>query len=292
MGAYTLAVASLPLEESGFPRGLSEIPQPPRRLWLRGTLPPTETRMLAVVGSRALSPYGRDVCETLIAGLSGYPVSIISGLALGADACAHKAALRARLHTIAIPGSGLSDSVIGPRTNLSLAHEILAAGGALLSEHEDEYVAHPYDFPARNRLMVGMSDAVLMIEAGEKSGTLITARLCGEYNRDLLTIPHRIGDPHAFGPHLFLRLGAALVTEPLHVLEALRIAAKEEKRASTPRDLSSTERLVWEALETPRERDMLLRTLSSLTPGEVLGALSTLELCGSVRESNGTWKRA
>lgn len=274
-----------------FPRGLSEIPQVPKQLWLRGTLPAPEMRTLCVVGSRALSPYGREACETLIAGLSGYPISIISGLALGTDACAHKAALRAGLHTIAVPGSGLSDSVIGPRSNLPLARAILDAGGALLSEHANDHVAHPYDFPSRNRLMVGMSDAVLMIEAGEKSGTLITARLTGEYNRELLTIPHRIGDPHSYGPHLFLRLGAGLVSEPLHLLEALRIVPRDEVSTQNPQDLTRAEQLVWEALAAPQERDTLLRVLPALSPGEVLSALSTLELRGLVSESFGAWRR-
>lgn len=244
-----------------------------------------------MVGSRALSPYGREACKTLIAGLSGYPISIISGLALGTDACAHEAALRAGLHAVAIPGSGLSDAVIGPRTNLKLAHNILEAGGALLSEHEPDYRAHPYDFPSRNRIMVGMCDAVLMIEASEKSGTLITARLAGEYNRDLLTIPHRIGDPHGFGPHLFLRLGAGLVSDPIHILEALRITPKKEDRSTEPHDLSDAEQLVWEALTTPQTRDLLLRTLTALSPGEVLTALSALELRGLASETFGAWRR-
>jgi len=206
-----------------FPLGLLEIPEPPAALWLRGTLPPSGHKKLSVVGSRALSQYGKEACEMLIAGLSGYPISIVSGLALGADACAHRAALANGLHTIAIPGSGLDDRVIGPRANLGLAQEILKAGGALLSEHEPSYAAHPHDFPSRNRIMVGMSDVVLVIEAGERSGTLITARLAGEYSRDLLCVPHRIGDPHGYASSIFIPLGAALVTGPEDILVSLGI---------------------------------------------------------------------
>lgn len=200
---------------------LSEIPEPPERLWIRGTLPPITYKRLAVVGSRALTSYGRDACAYLIKGLSGYPLSIVSGLALGADAAAHRAALEAKLHTIAIPGSGLDDRALAPRSNVGLAHDILNAGGALMSEHEPQHEARPEDFPSRNRIMVGVSDAVLIIEAGERSGTLITARLAGEYNRDLLCVPHRLGDAHGVGAHTFIRLGAAQVTEPDHILEAL-----------------------------------------------------------------------
>lgn len=290
-GAYTLPMECTTLLPKDFPRGLSEIPQPPKKLWLRGNLPQPETRTLTIVGSRALSAYGREACTTLIAGLAGYPISIVSGLALGTDACAHKAALSVGLHTIAVPGSGLGDDVIGPKTNLGLAHDILEAGGALLSEHEPSYVAHPYDFPARNRIMVGMSDAVLMIEAGEKSGTLITARLAGEYNRDLLAVPHRIGDPHGFGSHLFLRLGAGLVTEPLHILEALRIPPRASAATGTPTDLSPIEAAVWTALVDPRTRDELLRADPGLSASAILTALSALELRGLIVEQFGAWRR-
>ncbi|KND47257.1 MAG: DNA protecting protein DprA [Parcubacteria bacterium C7867-004] len=202
---------------------LLEIPNPPERLWMKGAFPPDGTKMLAVVGSRALSSYGQYACEEMIAGLAGYPISIVSGLALGADAVAHRAALAYGMHTIAVPGSGLNDSTIGPRTNLGLAKEIVHKGGLLLSEHEPGHMSRPTDFPSRNRIMAGLADAVLIIEAGPKSGTLITARLAADYNRDLLCIPHRIGDPHGFGGHLFIRLGAILVSEPSHILEVLGI---------------------------------------------------------------------
>jgi DNA processing protein len=202
-------------------RRLLEIPDAPSALWTRGNWPPEEAKVLAVVGSRELSEYGREACRTLVSGLSGYPISVVSGLALGADAAAHEAALDAGLHTIAVPGSGLGDSVISPRTNAALASRILLSGGLLLSEHPDDYRPHPHDFPSRNRIMVGLAHAVLVIEAGPQSGTLITARLAGDYNRDLLCVPHRITDEHGHGAHAFLRVGATLVATPEHVLEAL-----------------------------------------------------------------------
>jgi DNA processing protein len=278
------------LKHTEWPKQLKEIPQLPERLWIRGTLPVEGTRLLAVVGSRAMTRYGQEACEKLITGLAGYPISIVSGLALGVDACAHKAALTTGLHTIAIPGSGLDDSVIGPRTNLGLAKEIVAKGGALVSEHEPHYVAHPYDFPARNRLMVGLADAVLIVEAGPKSGTLITARLASEYNRELLCIPHRIGDPHAFGPHLFIRLGAALVTESLHILEALKIPPRETGARSAPTDLEEVELEIWDMLAEPKTRDEILRT-GSAGAGELLTSLVALELRGLIKEEFGAWHR-
>jgi DNA processing protein len=267
---------------------LREIPTPPT-LSERGSWPPSGTKLLAVVGSRALSGYGREACEKLITGLAGYPISIVSGLALGADSCAHKAALRAGLHTIAIPGSGLDEAVLYPRSNVGLAREIIQSGGLLLSEHPNTHKARAYDFPSRNRIMVGISHAVLVIEAGEKSGTLITARLTHEYNRDLLCVPHRIGDPHGYGAHLFLRLGATLVSEPAHILEMLRIEPKT-LALPLPTNLQGREQKIYEILAEPTSRDTLIRT-SGFSASEVLTALVTLELEGLAKEEFGLWRR-
>ncbi|MHB8709960.1 MAG: DNA-processing protein DprA [Minisyncoccota bacterium] len=274
-----------------WPPQLMEIPQPPKRLWIRGVLPEAGTRLLTVVGSRAMTHYGQEACEKLITGLAGYPISIVSGLALGVDTCAHRAALAAGLHTLVVPGSGLADTVLYPRSNRGFAKEILKKGGGMLSEYAPETLSRVHFFPERNRLMVGLADAVLVIEAGQKSGTLITARLASEYNRELLCIPHRIGDPHAFGPHLFIRLGATLVTEPLHILEALKIPPRESSVASAPTDLEDIELEIWNILEEPKTRDEILRG-GSAAAGELLTALVALELRGLVREEFGAWRRA
>lgn len=255
-------------------------------------MPPPETKFLTVVGSRAMTRYGQEACQKLITGLAGYPISIVSGLALGVDTCAHKAALAAGLHTLALPGSGLGDDVLYPRSNRGFAKEILEAGGGMLSEHESDTMSRVHFFPERNRLMAGLSDAILIVEAGPKSGTLITARLASEYNRDLLCIPHRIGDPHAFGPHLFIRLGAALVSEPIHILEALKIPPRkaEDGHAAVPRDLEETELVVWNMLEEPKTRDEILRGAEGAA-GELLTALVALELRGLIKEEFGAWRR-
>jgi DNA processing protein len=285
-----------------YPAQLREIPDPPERLWARGLWPRADTRYLAVVGSRALSAYGREACRMLIGGLAGYPVSIVSGLALGADACAHQAALDAGLHTIAIPGSGLGDCALYPAANRKLARDILDADGLLLSEHEPDHAARKYDFPSRNRIMAGIAHATLVIEAGERSGTLITARLASDYNRELLCVPHRIGDAHGFAAHVFLRIGAAHVTEPLHVLEALKIAPRKEdvhgaadganERAGFARaqSLTGAERMLYDLLAEPRARDDLIRA-SGLDPGGALAALVSLEMKDLVAEQFGAWRR-
>ncbi len=284
-----MEIRELPRTE--WPAQLLEIPQPPEKLWIRGALPPEGHKLLAVVGSRAMTRYGQEACEKLITGLAGYPISIVSGLALGVDTCAHKAALAAGLHTLAFPGSGLDDSILYPRSNRAFAKEILSKGGGMLSEYEPQTPSHVRYFPERNRLMVGIANAVLVIEAGQKSGTLITARLASEYNRDLLCIPHRIGDPHAFGPHLFIRLGAALVTEPIHILEALSIPPRESAASGiAPNDLEDAELTVWNMLAEPLTRDEILRA-SSANAGETLTALVALELRGLAKEEFGAWHR-
>jgi DNA processing protein len=279
------------LPKSDWPEQLLEIPQPPEKLWVRGRMPPLENKLLAVVGSRAMTHYGQEACEKLIMGLAEYPITIVSGLALGIDTCAHKAALAAGLHTLAVPGSGISDEVLYPRSNRDFAKKILASGGGLLSEFPPDALSRVHYFPQRNRIMVGLAHAVLVIEAGNKSGTLITARLASEYNRDLLCIPHRIGDPHAFGPHLFIRLGAALVSEPVHILEALGIPPREvASRGVMPSDLEDAEQEIWNLLEEPKARDEILREVSA-NAGEVLTALVALELRGYIKEEFGAWHR-
>ncbi len=274
-----------------YPERLLHIPSPPEKLWLLGTLPSPSTKTLAVVGSRALSSYGRHACESLLEGLRGYDISIISGLAFGADACAHKAAIRADLHTIAIPGSGLSQEALYPRSHLGLANDILHSGGAVLSEHEPRHKPFPYDFPSRNRIMVGMADAVLMIESAERSGTLITARMAGDYNRQLLCVPHRIGDAHGYGAQVFLRIGATYISESNHIVEALGIEPKTSQPTNElPSDLSDHELALLKFLNEPTPRDELLRA-SSLPVHEVLTLLGILELKGVLKEEYGVWRR-
>src|SRR3989344_5703207 len=165
------------LSPQEFPPLLREISDPPKQLYLRGEMPSFEKKWLAVVGSRAMTTYGKQACKYLLEGLRGYPIVIVSGLAYGVDAEAHKAALDAGLTTVAVPGSGLDWDVLYPRANVGLAREILKAGGALLSEFKPEQKAADYTFPQRNRIMAGLSHATLVIEAKEKSGSLITAKL-------------------------------------------------------------------------------------------------------------------
>lgn len=278
------------LAEKEFPRLLREITDPPSVLYAQGNLPTDNAKILTVVGSRACTSYGRDVVEFLIDGLSGHAISIVSGLALGTDGNAHLAALRAGIHTVAVPGSGLARNVLYPRAHVQLAEHILESGGALLSEFEPECPAAPWTFPKRNRIMAGMSDAILLIEAAERSGTLITARLATEYNRELLVVPASIFAHSSKGVHQFLKLGATPVTSPDDILAVLGIQAEERPPEHTLA-LSPHEREIYTLLQEPMPRDELLEKLSlSVTDANII--LSKLELDGIIVEKLGTMRRA
>ncbi|MBP6946038.1 MAG: DNA-processing protein DprA [Candidatus Pacebacteria bacterium] len=271
------------LKPQNFPALLSEINDPPETLYLRGVLPPPETKLLAVVGSRRMSRYGQDACEYLIQGLAGYPISIVSGLALGIDGVAHRAALTAGLHTIAVPGSGLSEEALYPRAHLTLSRNILDSGGALLSEMEPDEPAAPYTFPKRNRIMAGMSHATLIIEAGLKSGTLITARLATEYNRELLIVPHSIFSEGGTGGHLFMGLGARPVRSADDILDVFDMKKEETKKNI---ELTPDEERVIGILSAPMPRDELIRALGVAT-GSANVLLTQMEIRGIIIEFMG-----
>ncbi len=272
-----------------WPLGLKEIPQPPETLWIRGTFPDDEDLIyLSVVGSRKFTSYGRDVCEKLIEGLKGYPVAIVSGLAMGIDAIAHKKALEVGLRTLVFPGSGLSPKAMYPRTNVALAENIVRNGGCLISEFDPDFKATLWGFAKRNRLMAGISKAVLIIEAAEKSGTLITARLATEYNRDVLVVPGSIYSPNSKGTNKLLRLGATPITSVEDLLEALGFEKEtdEDKQQKLFEDLSPEEKKVLELLNEPVPRDELLRKLKMPT-SEANTLLSIMEIKNIIKEELG-----
>ena len=276
------------LSPQEFPPLLREISDPPKQLHLRGEMPSTDHKWLAVVGSRAMTNYGKQAVRHLIEGLRGYPIVIVSGLAYGVDAEAHKAALAAGLTTVAVPGSGLGWTVLYPRANVGLAREILKAGGALISEFKPEQEAADYTFPQRNRIMAGLSHATLVVEAKEKSGSLITAKLVTEYNRELLVVPGSIFSAESKGTHQFLRLGATAATSPEDILVALGTAKREGPAswAELRDDLSPDELRVFEIVHSPVSRDELITELElPITDANVL--LSTMEIKGLIVEELG-----
>lgn len=270
------------------PEILQEISDPPREVYLQGKLPNKESKLLCVVGSRKHTEYGKEVCEKLIAGLSGYNITIVSGLALGIDGIAHRAAIEAGLKTIAVPGSGLDESVLYPSSHKELAKRILESGGALLSEFEPKFRATTYSFPQRNRIMAGLSHATLVIEAEIKSGTLITSKYATEYNRDVFAVPGSIFSKNSDGPNMLLRLGATPIRSSEDILEALGFKIDETPQNLELKysDCSDEELLVIKILKEPLPKDELIRTLK-MPISQANAVISIMEIKGLIEESLG-----
>jgi len=282
-----MQIKKLPKEK--FPPQLLEIPQPPEELWIIGDLPAEEAGLiyLCVVGSRKYTSYGREACEKIIAGLKGYPIVIVSGFAMGIDTIAHKKAMQMGLKTLVFPGSGLSNEAMYPKTNVRLMKEVVENGGCLISEFEPDFKATQWSFPMRNRLMAGISKAVLIIEAEEKSGTLITARLTTEYNRDLLAIPGSIFSPNSKGTNKLIRQGATPITCAEDVLEALGFKIDQtSKQESLFADASPEEKAVLKLLAEPKERNDLIREMKTGI-AEANALLSIMEIKGLIKEELG-----
>ncbi len=199
---------------------LREIPDAPALLFLRGPYKWQESRpLITVVGTRRPSTYGRQVIQDFARHLSQAGFVVVSGLAFGIDSLAHQAVLESDGQTLAVIGSGVDDASISPQSHLGLAHRIIEHGGAIISELAPGTKAAVHTFPSRNRIMAGMSSATLVIEATEQSGTLITARLALEYNRDVLAVPGSLFSPSSLGCHRLIQRGAKLVTCLEDILE-------------------------------------------------------------------------
>ena len=278
------------LPKNKFPKALLEIPEPPEELWIMGELPDPNSDLiyLSVVGSRKHTSYGKEICEKIIAGLAGYPIVIVSGFAMGIDTIAHKKAMEVGLKTLVFPGSGLSAGAMYPKTNVALMAEVVKKGGCLIAEFEPEFKATQWSFPMRNRLMAGISRAVLIIEAEERSGTLITARLATEYNRDVLAVPGSVFSPNSKGTNRLIRQGATPITCAEDVLEALGFEQekKEGRQASLFEDLSKEEKIIITLLREPIPRDDLIRA-TKMPTNEANSILSVMEIKGIIKEELG-----
>jgi DNA processing protein len=279
-----------------FPRLLQEITDPPEHLFIQGNINPlfdTTAKILCVVGTRRYSYYGKEVVQKLISGLRGYNICIVSGLALGIDSIAHRAALDAGLKTIAFPGSGLDPSVLYPQAHKKLAREILEKDGGLVSEFDLLQPALPYTFPMRNRLMAGVSHATLVVECKLVSGTLITSRLASEYNRDVGAVPGSIFSPLSEGPHMLISKGATPITCTDDLLEFLGFARRNGQNklplGDDPRfkALPDLYKKVLRYLERgSRNRDQLVQELF-IDPRVLNMVLTSLELEGFIVEHGG-----
>jgi DNA processing protein len=269
-----------------------EIPDCPKQIYYRGNIEqfsdPSLFKFLSIVGSRAVTTYGKDTIEKLISPLTTYPICIISGLAIGVDGLSHKAAMKAGLPVIAVPGSGLGEKVLYPRSNRDLAVEILKHGGLLISEYPENEKSQLHFFPARNRLMAALSDAVLLIEASTKSGTMITARLATEYNKDVWCVPGSIFSTNSEGTNSLIKNGAAMITEYKDILHNFRIPVPEEKSKEEVEKLrlGKEEKVIMESLLENTSKDKLMEK-TGLEFSDFLMGLTMLEMKNLIKIDSG-----
>jgi DNA processing protein len=285
-----------------YPERLREIYDPPPVLWVRGNVKLLSRPAIAVVGTRHPTPYGTGIAEMLSRDLAARRLLIVSGMARGIDSCAHKGALAARMPTLAVWGTGID--IVYPKENKKLADQILESAGAIVSEVPLGTFPAPQNFPRRNRILSGLCVAVLVVEAGENSGTRVTARCAAEQNRDLFAVPGNVTNKGSWTPNTLIKQGAKLVATWEDVWEDLpsqvRLeledeapsASKPEPGASLLPDpvLRPQEAMVLEVLRTDEslQIDEILDLLEAqLTSSEVFTALFELEMAGRVRQLPG-----
>jgi DNA processing protein len=278
-------VAVLTWDDTGYPEQLRHISDPPPVLYMRGQLLPADRWAIAVVGTRRVTAYGRQVVERLIGELVSAGLTVVSGLARGIDAAAHRAALAGAGRTLAILGSGLDR--LYPTEHAGLAREI-AQQGAVLTEFPLGTPPDALNFPRRNRIISGLSMGTLVVEAGETSGALITADFALEQGRDVFAVPGSILSPASAGPNRLIKEGAKPITCAQDILEELNLTAvaqHEAVREVLPGD--ATEASLLRLLSSdPLHIDELGRT-AALPVAQVASALTMMELKGLVRQVGG-----
>jgi DNA processing protein len=276
------AVRTLEPGDGQYPEALARIAERPGALRLRGSL--GSSRRVAVVGARLTDEYGVDLARSIAGGLARAGLSVVSGGALGVDAAAHEAALEAGGHTVAVLGTGVD--VAYPAAHRDLFERILSAGGALLSEQPDGARGHKANFPRRNRIVSGMSDAVVVVRAGERSGALVTAAWATSQGVPLLAVPGDVRDPLSAGPLALLRRGAGMAASAEDVLAALGIAAPEPRQVELPALGAGASALMSALGRKPRHADEVARA-AGLAAGPALAGLLALEIEGLCEQRPG-----
>jgi DNA processing protein len=266
-----------------YPPALARIPGAPELLRIRGDLG-AGRRGVAVVGSRRTDEYGEDLARSIARGLARAGVSVISGGALGVDAAAHRGALEAGGHTVVVLGTGID--VCYPASHEALFAQVLEAGGAVVSEQPDGARGFKSSFPARNRIISGLAEAVVVVRAGEGSGALITARYARAQGRALLAVPGDVRDPLTAGPLQLLRAGAGLAASAADVLAAIGMAAATPEQRALPILGGDGSTLLRALSRRPRHADEVARA-ARLPPGPALAGLLALELEGLCEQRPG-----
>lgn len=278
----------IPLTADTYPPMLRQIHDPPVLLFVQGNPRALVGKTLAFVGTRRVSEYGKKVTDHLIQGLKGTGLCVVSGLAQGVDGLAHQAALKYQLPTVAVFGCGLD--VIYPRNHKDLARAIVETGGALVSEYPLGTPPTQFTFPQRNRIVAGLSYGVVVVEGNIKSGSLITARLALEENRQVYTVPGNLFSPGSEGPHHLLKQGAVPVTEGPEILEDLNWIKPPETNSA---DITTSSREIEASLSEPERKTLAcigydptaiehVQQKSGFSAPQVAQALTMLELNGLV----------
>ncbi len=275
-----------------FPPLLKEINDPPTKLNIIGKLPESGTKTVCIVGARKHSSYGKEACTKLISGLKGYNICIVSGMALGIDTIVHRTAIDNGLHTIAFPGSGLNKDVLYPHENRKLAEETVYSNGALISEFDNNQKSALWTFPKRNRLMAGISHAVIVIEAELISGTLITSKLAVDYNRDVGAVPGQIYSRLSDGPNMLISKGAKIIRSSEDILEMLdiNIPSHIPNQNNLFSNLNEKEKTIIEYLKIEPYTNEQLIYKSRMNARELATIISNLEINNLIEEINGEYK--
>lgn len=275
-----MKISRLTPTNPAFPASLQLIADPPKELFVSGAgLPALLQRpCLAVVGSRAVSPYGRQVTEQLVTAAARAGIVIISGLALGVDSVAHRAALEVGGLTIAILPGSLEQ--IYPASHRRLAEQIVAGGGTLVSEYQGKGTPHKYQFIARNRLVAGLAQAVLITEAAQRSGSLHTAQFALEDGKDVLAVPGNIASPTSAGANNLIKTGATPVTNPQDILDYFGLQPAAQTAA---RGANTEEQAIFDLLRQGVSSGAELLAKSGLTTSQFNQTLTMLEITGRIK---------
>lgn len=268
--------------KENWPDGLTQIPSPPKQLFIRGEINSTQ-KFLTIVGPRKYTEYGENICRKIIEYIACPEICLVSGLAYGIDSLVHEMAIENKMRTIALPGSGLGQNVIYPRGNLGLAQKILENRGALISEFPINLSAKQWTFPQRNRLMAGFSEATLIIEATQKSGSMITARLAVDYNKTVMAVPGSIFWENSTGPNYLIQQGAETILSGQEILDFFKL---EKNNNDNQNNLSEKEKIIWNLIANPKSFDELLEQ-TEMKIFELNEIISWLEIRGLIKVING-----
>jgi DNA processing protein len=278
--SYNIKVTTI--FDTDFPKNLRDLDGAPMILYYKGVLDSLKTNSVAIVGTRRMTSYGREVTERFSSGLGNLGVTIISGLARGVDTAAHKACLSVNGKTVAVLGNGL-DTVYPPE-NTELTKAIIKSGGAIISEYPLGYPALPVNFAIRNRIVSGLSDAVIVIEGAEKSGTLLTAGHAAEQGKTVFAVPGQITSPLSAAPLYLLKNGAKIASSVKDILDELdfQIKVDKEKIQEIIPDTPEEANLLQILENEPLHLDELVR-ISGRKTSEISARLTIMEMKGMVK---------